>query len=499
VGSGEWGVGSGELKSDTNIGSVIFMAYKTLPLVDLKPDLRSAKNKGMQRGIAVKLLRIITLIFLDAISLTLALRLALFYGTPLKYSWTADSSFAVLTFSVELGTIAMLGLYKAGQNRRNYGGLAKAISLSSLLLLLIAFLYEPNLYISRSAFLLFWASSIAFIFTSRFLFDMATKLVRRKGVVLHPVFLISDVEDKEANISFIQRTKCYKIRGIGDASSLDKSNREATFDYLHKRRIEEAFVSWNAIKNRLYISWYFYTAGITLRIIPVQTEVIPPNFEFSLVGELPCMTIQSPIITGSDFWLKRGLDLFCSTILLLLFSPLYLLIALLIKLDSPGPIFFKQDRIGLHGKKFKIWKFRTMVTNAEKLQAVLEAKNETKDGVLFKLKDDPRITKVGKFLRRYSLDELPQIFNILLGDMSLVGPRPLPVRDVQRFKATHFIRQEVLPGITGLWQVSGRSDIDDFEDVIQLDLSYIQNWSLLLDLQILLKTVKVVLQKTGAY
>ena len=140
-----------------------------------------------------------------------------------------------------------------------------------------------------------------------------------------------------------------------------------------------------------------------------------------------------------------------------------------------------------------------MVANADKLQAKLEANNEIKDGVLFKMKDDPRITRVGRILRRYSLDELPQLFNILLGEMSLVGPRPLPTRDVERFTNRHFIRQEVLPGITGLWQVSGRSTIDNFEDVVNLDMAYITNWSLWLDLKIILKTVKVVLTKDGAY
>jgi exopolysaccharide biosynthesis polyprenyl glycosylphosphotransferase len=197
--------------------------------------------------------------------------------------------------------------------------------------------------------------------------------------------------------------------------------------------------------------------------------------------------------------LKRIFDLCFSAILIFLLSPLYLLIAILIKLDSPGPAFFRQKRIGLNSKEFEIWKFRTMVVNAEKLQKDLEAKNEVKDGVLFKVKDDPRITKIGKFLRAYSLDELPQIFNVLVGEMSLVGPRPLPVRDVEKFKTNHFIRQDVLPGITGLWQVSGRSNIDNFEDAVKLDLDYIQNWSISLDFQILLQTVKVVLQKTGAY
>jgi lipopolysaccharide/colanic/teichoic acid biosynthesis glycosyltransferase len=140
-----------------------------------------------------------------------------------------------------------------------------------------------------------------------------------------------------------------------------------------------------------------------------------------------------------------------------------------------------------------------MRADAEKLQKELETLNETKDGILFKIKDDPRITRVGKFLRRYSLDELPQLFNVLRGEMSLVGPRPLPVRDVDKFSEHHFIRHEVLPGITGLWQVSGRSNITDFEQVISLDLTYIENWSLKLDLEILLKTFMVILQKQGAY
>lgn len=140
-----------------------------------------------------------------------------------------------------------------------------------------------------------------------------------------------------------------------------------------------------------------------------------------------------------------------------------------------------------------------MVANAEKLQQQLEANNEMKDGVLFKIKDDPRVTRVGKFLRQYSLDELPQVFNVFVGEMSLVGPRPLPLRDVEKFARRHYIRQDVLPGITGLWQVSGRSDIDNFEDVIKLDISYIENWSLWLDLKILAQTVQVVLGKTGAY
>ncbi|NMG07243.1 sugar transferase [Brasilonema sp. UFV-L1] len=475
------------------------MTSKSLLVTGFKPDLRSANGTRIQKGLTTKVMRVGTLVVLDIISLTLAWNLAVIYGTPLESPWTQKASFLLLILAVAIGVISTKGLYKSGNNRRNYFSLFKAITLSETLLLLIAFLYEPESYISRSTFLLFWFLSVVFICTARFICDLGTKLLRSRGAIRHSVFLITDPEDKENHIRLIEKENCYTVQGISGSSSLDLMNREATFEYLRTEGIEEAFVSWNAIKNRLYVCWRFQTAGITLRILPTEGEVRHPKSVFWMIGEVPCMTIPAPIIAGSDFWVKRSFDLCCSIILLLLLSPVYVVIATLIKLDSPGSVFFQQNRVGLHSKNFKIWKFRTMVTNAEKLQAKLEAKNEIKDGVLFKMKDDPRITRIGKFLRRYSLDELPQLFNVLLGEMSLVGPRPLPMRDVEKFKTKHFIRQEVLPGITGLWQVSGRSDIDNFEDGVKLDITYIENWSIWLDLQILLKTVKVVFSKTGAY
>ncbi|MEB3182713.1 MAG: sugar transferase [Nostocaceae cyanobacterium] len=475
------------------------MTSEVFQVDDLKPDLRSAQGTKIQRGFLIRFLRVAVLIGLDILAITVAWKSAVFYGTSLESAWSYNASFLLLIQTVGIVTIAAKGLYRAGINRRNYGGLIQAITLSDVLLLLIAFLYEPDSYVSRSTFLIFWFLSVVFICTERLFFDIATNKLRHRGVILHPVFLIADPEEKDSHVQIIEQQNCYTIQGTADSSCLDLRNRSATFEYLREQGIEEVFTSWNAIKNRLYVCWNFQTAGIIVRILPNASEIRPPKSEFSLVGDVPCLTITTPIIAGSDFWVKRCFDLVCSTVLLIILSPVYLAIAIMIKLDSPGKIFFKQKRIGLHGNSFEIWKFRTMVANAEKLQAALEAKNEIKDGVLFKMKDDPRITPVGKFLRRYSLDELPQIFNVLLGEMSLVGPRPLPLRDVEKFKTKHFIRQEVLPGITGLWQVSGRSDIDNFEDGVKLDMQYIENWSLCLDLKILLQTVKVVLQKSGAY
>jgi exopolysaccharide biosynthesis polyprenyl glycosylphosphotransferase len=196
---------------------------------------------------------------------------------------------------------------------------------------------------------------------------------------------------------------------------------------------------------------------------------------------------------------KRGIDLVGAVLGVVLLAPVFVGIAIAIKLSSPGPVFFRQERMGLHGRVFAMWKFRTMVTNATAMQAVLEQQNESSDGVLFKLKNDPRVTRIGRFLRQTSLDELPQLFNVLMGQMSLVGPRPLPLRDVERFDPWHHTRHQVLPGITGLWQISGRSEIDAFNDAARLDLYYIDHWCLNLDLEILLETIRIVLFGKGAY
>jgi exopolysaccharide biosynthesis polyprenyl glycosylphosphotransferase len=195
---------------------------------------------------------------------------------------------------------------------------------------------------------------------------------------------------------------------------------------------------------------------------------------------------------------KLFMDFFGALALLILLSPLFLLIAAAIKCFSPGPVFFKQQRSGLNGAPFTLYKFRTMVSNAEQFRHELEAMNEMR-GPVFKVTHDPRITRIGKWLRHYSLDELPQLYNVLRGEMSLVGPRPLPVDEVKRFNdLSHRRRLSVKPGITCLWQISGRNQIADFQEWVRLDLEYIDNWSLWLDLEILLRTIPAVFAGTGA-
>ena len=236
-------------------------------------------------------------------------------------------------------------------------------------------------------------------------------------------------------------------------------------------------------------------------VVRVRTEVFNLQVARSYVDDLqgiPVMTIQSGPADGWQLLIKRLIDMVGSASLLLALTPLFTIVALLIKLDSPGPIFFAQERVGYNKRRFRILKFRTMVYEADKQQDLLEHLNEV-EGPVFKIKNDPRITRVGTFLRRFSIDELPQLVNVVKGEMSLVGPRPLPVRDVQRIDAQwHKRRFSIKPGITCLWQVNGRSNIG-FNDWVRMDLDYIDKWSLRLDLLILLKTVPAVFRGPGAY
>ncbi len=215
---------------------------------------------------------------------------------------------------------------------------------------------------------------------------------------------------------------------------------------------------------------------------------------YRLAREVNCAT-DKPF----QWMLKRILDYSLGLTALLVFAPIMLLIALAIKLDSPGPVLFKQTRIGMNGKKFEMLKFRSMYTDAEARLEKLMAHNESSSNGMFKMTNDPRITSIGHVLRKFSLDELPQIINVLRGDMSLVGPRPPLVRELAHYEPWHYVRFGSMPGMTGLWQVSGRSNIKNFDQVVQLDYQYISEWHFPLDIQLILKTIPAVLFARGAH
>jgi exopolysaccharide biosynthesis polyprenyl glycosylphosphotransferase len=235
---------------------------------------------------------------------------------------------------------------------------------------------------------------------------------------------------------------------------------------------------------------------VDLRVVPDMYDGLAWNSPIEYIGQFPTIPLHCGHVPEVGLLIKRVIDILFSTVALILLSPVLLAVAIAVKLDSRGPIFYSSERIGKKGRVFSCTKFRTMVRDAEKRRADVMHMNE-RDGVLFKISNDPRITSVGRFLRKYSLDELPQFFNVLKGDMSIVGPRPPLASEVQEYKLNHLRRLDVTPGITGLWQVQARQD-PSFDSYISLDVTYIDNWSIWLDLKIIMRTIIVVFAGTGS-
>ncbi|HEX6539606.1 MAG TPA: sugar transferase [Candidatus Dormibacteraeota bacterium] len=245
------------------------------------------------------------------------------------------------------------------------------------------------------------------------------------------------------------------------------------------------------------LSWELEGTGIDLVVAPVITDVAGPRITTRPIAGLPLLCVEKPQFSGPRRLLKEAIDKVAAALGLLLLSPLLLAIAVAVRLTSRGPALYRQQRVGLHGRCFRLLKFRSMYDGAESERSLLDALNE-RDGPLFKLRRDPRLTPIGGFLRRWSLDELPQLWNVLRGDMSLVGPRPPLPSEVERYVPDARRRLVVKPGLTGLWQVSGRADLS-WEESVRLDLHYVDNWSVGLDLAVLAKTCVSVLRGEGAY
>jgi exopolysaccharide biosynthesis polyprenyl glycosylphosphotransferase len=245
------------------------------------------------------------------------------------------------------------------------------------------------------------------------------------------------------------------------------------------------------------LGWQIEARHMTLIVSPGLTDIAGPRISTHAVAGLPLVQVDYPTLQGPRRFIKRAMDVVGSAVLLVVLSPVFLATAIAVKVTSPGPVIFRQDRVGLGSKRFKMLKFRSMVTNAEDMMPTLLEKSGG-EALLFKIKDDPRVTNVGQFLRRYSLDELPQLVNVLRNDMSLVGPRPQVQREVEEYDDWAHRRLLVKPGLTGLWQTSGRSDLSR-EDSLRLDLYYVENWSVVGDIAILWRTMQAVLSSEGAY
>ncbi len=275
---------------------------------------------------------------------------------------------------------------------------------------------------------------------------------------------------------------------VGTLDSLFLNTRKQFVDEIFfTTPCERRVVQYTLVQARIH--------GVDLRIVPEMYDGLAWNNPVEFIGQFPTIPLHHSKVPEFALFFKRMGDLAFSILVLILFSPLLLLIAIAIKLDSPGPVFYLSERIGKKGRAFRCIKFRTMVHDAEKQRDGMMHMNE-REGVLFKISGDPRITRLGRFLRKYSLDEFPQFLNVLRGEMSVVGPRPPIGSEVREYQLSHLRRLDVAPGITGLWQVQARQD-PSFDSYISMDVTYIENWSVWLDIQIILRTIGVVLAGTG--
>lgn len=286
------------------------------------------------------------------------------------------------------------------------------------------------------------------------------------------------------------------LRAASDTGSVVRAMREFGSDTL---LVSMAEAGMDPAHLRA-VRWELDAQGMRLVLVPPLSGVSGERIAISAGNDLALIRIAAPSFSGAKYVLKRGFDMLASSVGILLLTPVWIAIAATVKIGDGGPVMFRQNRVGLDGREFQMFKFRTMVPDAEDVLAALEAARERDVGnsVMFKMRNDPRITRPGHFLRRFSLDELPQLFNVWLGHMSLVGPRPPLLREVDGYEKMVHRRFHVRPGITGLWQTSGRSNLS-WEDTVRLDLYYVENWTMRRDLMILLHTFRAVVSKDGAY
>jgi exopolysaccharide biosynthesis polyprenyl glycosylphosphotransferase len=395
-----------------------------------------------------------------------------------------------------VGLFTYAGLYGSVHSVKNYLQAGKLVSLLYLAALVVMYFYDPKLDLPRSLFFSAWFSSVGLLIASRLVVTLLLRPLERAHSAT-TVFLIAPAHRLKRLADILAQRANIPVIGAALATTANSSTTyQAILSSSATLVLAESIPSAD-LASELF--WKLRRAGISMQLLPTSRDMLYRRGTPETIAGLPTLRLDAPLMGGWDYRIKRWMDYLGAATGVVALAPLLIGVAVAIRLDSPGPVFFRQQRVGLHGKPFMVWKFRTMTSDAPQQQAHLEQHNETADGILFKVKHDPRITRVGTFLRRTSLDELPQLFNVLCGQMSLVGPRPLPVRDVAKFDGWHNIRHQVLPGVTGLWQISGRSDIDTFDDVARLDLHYIDNWSLNLDLEILTETLGIVLRGKGAY
>ncbi len=406
------------------------------------------------------------------------------------------------------------------------GALATHLLVATSIVALVAFITKGFFVGSLDFSRLLVASSLAIFFvigaSTRVALAMRQRSLFMSGVAFRKVLVLGDGYAAGEFIAFLAKRPWLGVACVGRLEYRPPTEMineappgpktpvriSATFEGLENldrswtaSGASEVVVALDAEDQALLpeVAKLLSVSHVPFRVVPSLFEESYQSAELLGYGELPVIDVDVDPLNRVERAFKRGLDLGVSSVLLVLGCIPCLVLVAALKLDSRGPVFYKQPRVGKNGRRFLIYKFRTMVVNADALLEELADQNEKgTTGQLFKMKADPRITRVGRFLRRWSLDELPQIVNVYKGEMSLVGPRPPLPREVDKYCSEHFCRLKGLPGITGLWQVSGRSNLS-FEEMVKLDKYYLDNWSLRLDLTIMFKTIAVVLGRNGAY
>jgi exopolysaccharide biosynthesis polyprenyl glycosylphosphotransferase len=392
-------------------------------------------------------------------------------------------------------------LYVRRPGQRSLGALLGAV-LSGMGLLLIVSIVHPSSGLSLEEVLLATLIIVLLEGGLQLLYKQGSNFISSRGLVATPTLIIGEDEERARIRQAIEGSPgAYTCVGELNThvGAVDLSMLRQALDRTGARNIILAGTDRLSQVQFPDLLRSLRLRKVRVKLAPAAASALVSNkpIAFQEDSGVPLLEVGSPRLDSFPWMLKRMLDVVGSLGGLIVLSPLLIMVAILIKLTSPGPVFFRQKRVGADEKIFTCYKFRSMYEDAERRQAELEGQNEA-GGVIFKIKNDPRITPIGRFIRDSSIDELPQLINVLKGEMSLVGPRPLPLRDFERMGELDKKRLGTVPGITGFWQVSGRSDLS-FEEMLRLDLYYIENWALSLDMRILFKTIMVVLRHSGAY
>jgi exopolysaccharide biosynthesis polyprenyl glycosylphosphotransferase len=378
------------------------------------------------------------------------------------------------------------------------------------IMIFIFFLYRAHFY-SRLIFLYAVLLIVTFLSLSRLIERQIGARLRRRGVGVDRVLIVgagtvgraimrsilARPELGYSPVGFVDDDPKKQETDIGPFKAMGGTGDLAAI--LRNEAIDQVIVTlpWMSHRKVLGIIADSERQGVRARFVPDLLQMSLSQVDTDVMDGIPLIGVKEPILKGWKIALKRFIDIFISSTALLVLSPFLSLTAILIKLDSPGPVFFKQTRLGRGAKPFTCYKFRSMWEDAEEVKPALSELNEAA-GPIFKIKDDPRVTRMGKVLRRFSIDELPQLINVFRGDMSMVGPRPPLPCEAEEYEDWHHERLKIPSGITGLWQVMGRSDLT-FDEMVMLDLYYAENWSLWQDFKIMLRTIPTVLFGRGAY